>query len=99
MTLTPRTGYYLHFKEKWFTIVFEFRPHNNKIRNMKIMLNGQPKDFPDVQNLKEIVRQSCQNSNPVIAEINGNIVKNFNWDQTIVKDGDIIELVSFVGGG
>ena len=66
---------------------------------MKITLNGQVKEFPNIPNLENIVEQFCKDKNPVIAELNGEIIKNPLWDKTVIKEGDAIELVSFVGGG
>ena len=66
---------------------------------MKITLNGQVKEFPSIPNLESIVEQFCKDKNPVIAELNGEIIKNPLWEETIIKEGDAIELVSFVGGG
>lgn len=69
------------------------------IYHMKITLNGQIKEFLQTPNLENIVEQFCKNKNPVIAELNGEIIKNPRWEETIIKEGDTIELVSFVGGG
>ena len=66
---------------------------------MKIKFNGQVKDLKETLNLRDFVEKLCTNSNPVIAEINGEIIKSNNWSETIIKEGDTIELVSFVGGG
>ena len=66
---------------------------------MNITLNGQAKELSDTQNLKEIVAQFCRNKTPVIAELNGEIVKNPQWENAVVKEGDTVELISFVGGG
>jgi sulfur carrier protein len=66
---------------------------------MKIILNGQIKEFPSAPNLEDVIGQFCKDKNPVIAELNGAIIKDPQWKSTAVKEGDIIELVSFVGGG
>jgi len=66
---------------------------------MHITLNGQLKELPESLNLDNIVGQFCKEKNPVIAELNGDIIKNLQWSTTSVKEGDSIELVSFVGGG
>ena len=66
---------------------------------MKITLNGQEKQLSSPFNLQSLVKQFCQNANRIIAEVNGRIVKSAEWDQTSIHDGDVIELVSFVGGG
>ncbi len=35
----------------------------------------------------------------IVVEINGNIIPKNNYAETILKDGDAVEVVSFVGGG
>ena len=66
---------------------------------MKITINGQEKELTDQVSLQEIIRQFYQNPKHAIAEVNGSIVKSINWQETDIHEGDIVELVSFVGGG
>lgn len=66
---------------------------------MKITLNGQPKEFAAETSLQNIVEQFCRNSTRIIAEVNGNIIRSPLWKSTSIREGDTIELVSFVGGG
>ena len=66
---------------------------------MKITINGQPKNFNSPTQLNDVIAQFCKSSSRVIAELNGDIVKKTSWNITSVKDGDTVELVSFVGGG
>ena len=66
---------------------------------MKITLNGQLKEFDNDLSLSQIVSVFGKGKDEVIAEINGNIGKKSLWDETTIHDGDVIELVSFVGGG
>jgi thiamine biosynthesis protein ThiS len=66
---------------------------------MKIILNGQKKELEHNQNLKNIIDKFCKNASHIIAEVNGEIVRSPQWPQTIVSDGDSIELLNFVGGG
>ena len=35
----------------------------------------------------------------VAVELNGNIVPKSQYNETVFQDGDIVEVVSFVGGG
>ena len=76
---------------------YSIKPNNTNL--MKITLNGQIRELSDTPNLERIIGQFCKDKNPVIAELNGEIIKNPQWDTTIVNEGDTIELVSFVGGG
>lgn len=66
---------------------------------MKIKLNGQDKEFENNEHLSSIVYQFCRDTKHVVAEVNGEIVKSANWQETSLKDGDSVELVNFVGGG
>jgi thiamine biosynthesis protein ThiS len=66
---------------------------------MNIIINGTSKNLIVPQNLSEIVSSFCKNPKHVITELNGNIVPSEKWAQTCPKDGDTLELVTFVGGG
>lgn len=66
---------------------------------MKIKLNGQSKELGQPTNLQGVIKHYCPDHNRVVAELNGEIIKSPSWEQTQLKDGDNVELVSFVGGG
>lgn len=66
---------------------------------MKITINGTAKDLSSALSLTALVSQCCKNPKHVIAELNGKIVTNCDWDKISIKDGDNLELVTFVGGG
>ncbi len=67
---------------------------------MKIQLNGKEYQVEDSRNLKILIDQFSKNPpRALVAEVNGEIVKTPRWEQTLLKDGDCVELVSFVGGG
>ena len=66
---------------------------------MKIKLNGKEKEYQAHLNLKEIIAEYSPSRQRIIAEVNGQIIRNQQWEQTRLNDGDRIELVSFVGGG
>lgn len=66
---------------------------------MTITINGKAQEITSDASLNEIVQQFCQSTRRVIAELNGEIVRDPRWDEIIIHDGDTLELVSFVGGG
>jgi sulfur carrier protein len=66
---------------------------------MKIKLNGQDRELASVKTLNELVQNFCQQRTRIIAEVNGEIIKSPRWNETQINDGDVVELVSFVGGG
>jgi sulfur carrier protein len=66
---------------------------------MTITLNGEKKEVPEnitVLGLLEILNIRHQR---VAVELNETIVKKDTYDRTMIKDGDILEVVSFMGGG
>jgi len=66
---------------------------------MKITINGKEKEFESSLDLCKLINDLSKNPTRVIAELNGNIVKSPSWESTPLKDGDTLELVTFVGGG
>ena len=66
---------------------------------MEVTLNGQKKNFTKTMKLAKMIHHSCKNSHHLIAELNGKIIKRPLWPRTSLKEGDKIELVTFVGGG
>ena len=66
---------------------------------MNVTINGASKQLAGPQNLSEIVHSLCKQPKHVITELNGTIVPCDQWAQTPLKDGDALEVVTFVGGG
>ena len=66
---------------------------------MNITINGASQQLTSSKNLSEIVGTFCKQSKHVITELNGSIVPPDRWAQTSLQEGDILELVTFVGGG
>ncbi len=66
---------------------------------MRITVNGHQKKILDKSNLQNIIEQFCRDSRHVIAQVNGQIVKNHEWTQRTIESGDTVELINFVGGG
>jgi len=66
---------------------------------MKITINGKSQALTSAQNLTEFVNAFCKQPRHVISELNGVIITPEQWSQTNLQDGDVLELVTFVGGG
>ena len=67
-----------------------------------LIINGKEKHFPPdklPKTLSQLLNELNINAATVVAEIDGNIVNRKNFDETILKPGQSIELVRFVGGG
>jgi sulfur carrier protein len=66
---------------------------------MDILLNGQKTTINDATTVSSLVSNKCRDPQCVITEINEKIIKRENWDRYFLKNGDRVELVTFVGGG
>lgn len=66
---------------------------------MKLTLNGQLVECTDDMSLQELIDQTCEHNKRIVAEVNGVVIQSLSWPEMILKEGDKIELVSFVGGG
>jgi sulfur carrier protein len=66
---------------------------------VKVTVNGKAVDVKDRADLWHVVRSFTQDPEAVIVELNENVIKRNIWTETILAEGDRIELVSLVGGG
>ncbi len=66
---------------------------------MKIKLNGKEKEIAENSSLETLVDQLNLRDTPIVAEICGKIIKPENYSSTIINEGDVVELIRFVGGG
>lgn len=65
---------------------------------MKVTVNGEERDLPDGTTLRELVKQFNLTPEKVALELNRRLVKSEKYD-TGLKEGDEVEIVTFVGGG
>ena len=66
---------------------------------MKIKLNGKEKNLTESLSLGNLIDELDLRNTPVVAEINGKIIKPENYSSTIINENDVVELIRFVGGG
>jgi sulfur carrier protein len=70
--------------------------------SLSVILNGQPRSFDSLgmsANLEQLVGELGLKGDRVAVELNGEIAPRARWVETIVKEGDRLEVVHFVGGG
>lgn len=65
---------------------------------MNITVNGEVICF-EGGSIELLLKQRENNIKTTIVELNGNIVPSSDFAITELTDGDILELVQFVGGG
>jgi len=66
---------------------------------MKIIVNGQEKEFQENIKLAELLSELSLDGKVMAAAVNMDIVKQNSWNEYVLKDGDKLELLDFVGGG
>ena len=66
---------------------------------MKIWVNGVMKEFQDRLTVSGLLTQLGIQSGRVAVELNLEILERLDYGKTELKDGDKLEIVSFVGGG
>lgn len=66
---------------------------------MTVTINGEPREFPDGLTLSALCAQLGMKADRVAVELNLEIVPRGSWDSTLLKNGDKLEIVHFVGGG
>jgi sulfur carrier protein len=66
---------------------------------VKIKINGKEKQFDDGLTVKQLLDYFNISVDKVVVEVNGDIIQKENFQKVLLKDGDKVELVQFVGGG
>lgn len=65
---------------------------------MTIQVNGQPREVADGTTVAQLIEQHNLTPQKVAVELNRRLIRAEKYE-TILKAGDEIEIVTFVGGG
>lgn len=67
---------------------------------VRIKVNGEDREFAQASlSLEELIEQLSFAPQRIAIEVNQQIIRRADWEQTAIADGDRIEIVHFVGGG
>ncbi|MBU1658107.1 sulfur carrier protein ThiS [bacterium] len=66
---------------------------------MIIIINGQSREFNTATTLSGVLSELSLDGKVMAAAINMEIIKQNDWKTCVLKDGDKLELLDFVGGG
>ncbi len=66
---------------------------------MKITLNGETKACPDGTTIEGLLDLFKIDKNRTAVELNLQIVPKKEFSNRVLKDADVLEVVTFVGGG
>ena len=65
---------------------------------MTIHVNGQPKEIADGTTVAQLIAQHNLTPDKVAVELNRRLIRAERYE-TVLKAGDEVEIVTFVGGG
>jgi sulfur carrier protein len=65
---------------------------------MTVTINGESRELPDGQTVRAVVADFRLTPEKVAIELNRRLLRSDKYD-TALKEGDELEIVTFVGGG
>jgi len=66
---------------------------------MKLQVNGQTQEYESVSMLDELLAALKIQRERVAAMVNGTVIRRADHSSTRLNDGDVIEIITMVGGG
>ncbi len=66
---------------------------------MNLTVNGEPLAIDDGSTIADLLAKLDLGPGPVAVERNGDVVPRKQHASTALADGDVVEVVHFVGGG
>ncbi len=66
---------------------------------MTITLNGDPHELSAPLSVSALLEQLEIDASRVAVELNLAVVKKAAYESSVIKEGDEVEIVNFVGGG
>ncbi len=66
---------------------------------MRVQINGEPREVRAGLTLRELVAELQLPAERLAIERNRAVVRRTSWAETLISEGDLIEIVHFVGGG
>jgi len=66
---------------------------------MEIQLNGKGRCLQNGKTLQELLHDLAVDPKQVVVERNRQIVRRAQLSQTLLEEGDVLEILHFVGGG
>jgi sulfur carrier protein len=66
---------------------------------MQVTVNGEAREIPDRTTVRALIELLDLAGGPVAVERNGDVVPRAEHTTTALAEGDVVEVVHFVGGG
>ncbi len=72
---------------------------SNLATEITIQINGEPTSCSPQTKLPNLLEQLGLNPRLIAVEYNGEILHRQYWSETLLQEGDRLEIVTIVGGG
>ena len=66
---------------------------------MQILVNDEPRTVPAASTVGALVASLGLGPRRIAVELNREVVPRAAYDSTVLRDGDALEIIHFVGGG
>lgn len=66
---------------------------------MHIIVNGSKENYPSDTDVSQLLDQLHLQDKRIALEVNRKIIPRGEYDQHILNDGDIVEIIHAIGGG
>ena len=66
---------------------------------IRIRLNGKEELIKDGITIMDLLKEIDINPQRITIELNGDIISKSKYSEKIIKEGDKMEIVQFIGGG
>jgi len=66
---------------------------------MDLSVNGEPRELPEGTTVAQLLALLGVSAGPVAVEVNTQVVKKADHAAHVLRPGDAVEVVAFVGGG
>ncbi len=68
-------------------------------KSVQITVNDEPRALPDGATVADLVAALGLGPRRIAVEVNRDIVPRATYSSTVLHDGDVVEVIHFVGGG
>lgn len=69
------------------------------MKSLRIQINGEPREVEDNLSLPKLITTLNLKSEQIAVELNHEVIRRVQWESTILRADDKVEIVHFVGGG
>jgi len=66
---------------------------------VRVQINGEDREVADRSTLEDLIRELSLMPQRVAIELNHTVIRRNHWPETMLHEGDRVEIVHFVGGG